>query len=385
MPRLLIDATPVQADAKGVGRYAYNVCLQMAARIPQDWNMCVLVHNQARHLFPSDFRGELVCVRQSSEIAHGVFALSSNVKKLGADILLKTFESVGQVRIPTATICHDIDSLIVAAQGAHRSVFRRSIDAYKHSLRRSALKASKFVICNSEFTRAAVQDHYGILRTRTAVAYCAVDPRFCEISRTVDKDKLRQRYGVRNFVLTFATGDPRENFKLLPAIAQKLKGLGVQTCLLIAGIRKSLPYVVELRARFAELKLVEGEHFILETFLGADRFTDLVALYTAADFYLELSLHEGFGMQLAEAMACGTTCITSPNGALAEVSGGYGVFIDPTSSESIAATLKASYDAKLHLRDNHEQISYTRKFSWDAMGKVVAGALLKLADKKSCI
>src|SRR2546423_9116 len=108
MPRLLIDATPVQADAKGVGRYAYHVCLQMAARLPQDWGMHVLVHDRARDLFPRDFRGELVCVRQSSEIVHGVFGLNSYVKKLRAGILLKTLESAGQTRIPAVTICHDI-------------------------------------------------------------------------------------------------------------------------------------------------------------------------------------------------------------------------------------------------------------------------------------
>jgi len=384
MSRLLIDATPVKADAKGVGRYAYHVCLQMAVRLPQDWGIHVLVHDEARGLFPEGFRGELAYVQKSPEIIHGAFALGSYVRKLQADILLKTLESSGRVRIPAVTICHDIDALILAAQGP-QSVFRRYVDTVKHSLRRSALRSSEFVICNSEFTRAAVQSYYDIPPARTAVAYCAVDPRFYEISPTVDKEKIRQRYGIGNFVLTFATGDPRENFKLLPAIAQKLKESAEQVCLMVAGIRQSAPYVAELRARFVELGLVAGEHFILESFLGADRFTDLVSLYTAADFYLELSLHEGFGMQLAEAMACGTTCITSPNGALAEVSGGYGILIDPTSSENIAIALKTSYDAKLHLRDNLEQIAYTRKFSWDAMGEVVAGVVLKLADKKSGI
>jgi glycosyltransferase involved in cell wall biosynthesis len=357
----------------------------MAARLPQNWSLHVLVHDEARDMLPRGFRGDLVCVRTSSELVHGAFALTSYVRKLQSDILLKTLESSGHVRIPTVTICHDIDALILAAQGRQPSAVRRYIDIFKHSLRRSALRNSEFVICNSEFTRIAVQSHYAIPPAHTAVAYCAVDTRFYEISPTVDKEKIRQRYGVRNFVLTFATGDPRENFKLLPEVAQKLKELGTQASLLIAGIRQASPYVSDLRARFVELGLVEGQHFILEAFLGADRFTDLVALYTAADFYLELSLHEGFGMQLAEAMACGTTCITSPNDALTEVSGGYGIFIDPASSESIATALKTSYDEKLHLRDNREQIAYTHKFSWDAMGEVVAGILLKLADKKSVI
>src|SRR5262249_34098932 len=147
--------------------------------------------------------------------------------------------------------------------------------------------------------------------------------------------------------------------------------------------RPTSAYVSELRNRFHELNLIEGKHFILESFLGADCFSDLVALYTAADFYLELSLHEGFGMQLAEAMACGTTCITSPNGALAEVGGGHTTFINPASVESIALGIKRSYETKLHMRNNDKQIAYTRKFSWDEMGKIVSGVLIKVADQKS--
>ncbi len=383
MPKLLIDATPVRADAKGVGRYAYNVCLQLAERLPQDWEMHALVYGSAHDLFPQGFRGTLVSVRQASEIVHGAFTLTHYANKLQPDILLKTLESAGHVGVPTVTICHDIDALILAAQKSRRLVFRRCIDACKYSLRRRALRKSEFVICNSQFTCTAVQRHYNIPPAGTAVAYCAVDPRFYEISLSLSKEKILKRYGVRNFVVTFATGDTRENFDLLPGVAHKLQTLEVPVCLLVAGTRLAAPYAKELRARFQELGLVEGKHFLLESFLDADRFEDLVGLYTAADFYLDLSLHEGFGMQLAEAMACGTTCVTSPNGALTEVSGGHAIFIDPTSADNVASVLKTSYDAHLHLRDNQAQVAYTRKFSWDEMGKIVTEVLLNLAHKKS--
>src|SRR5215813_10091502 len=112
MPRLLIDATPVKAEAKGVGRYAYHVCLQMAERLPKDWNLFILVHDYARSLFPRNFSGELVCIEYTSEIVHGAFRLSNYVRKLRADILFKSVESSGRVRVPTVTICHDVDTLI---------------------------------------------------------------------------------------------------------------------------------------------------------------------------------------------------------------------------------------------------------------------------------
>src|SRR5690348_10620942 len=146
MPRLLIDATSVRTDAKGLGRYAYHVCLQMAKLLPDDWSIYVLVHHDARELFPGNVLGELVHVKQASEIIHGAFTLSSYIKKLRADILLKTVESSGQAPIPMVTICHDIDALILAAQGP-QPASRRLIDKFKHSLRKRALQSSEFVIC----------------------------------------------------------------------------------------------------------------------------------------------------------------------------------------------------------------------------------------------
>ncbi len=382
MPCLVIDGTPVVANSKGVGRYAYQLCLQLAERLPACWSLQIMVLRSSLSLFPSNFRAKLIPVRQLSEIA-GAFWLPVQVKRLQAQLLLKTCESAGYARgIPTVTVCHDIDSLIAAAQGTNRDFLRAGLDAYKTRLRRQMLKHSEFVICNSNFTRRAVETHYGISSSKTSVGYCAVDSRFYDVSARTARDEVRRRYGVSNFILAFATGDPRENFRAYPAVAARMASLGVNACLLIAGVKHGAGYVSELRAGFERSGLIEGKHFILEDFLGADRFQDLAELYTAADFYLELSLHEGFGMQLAEAMACGTTCISSPCGALAEIGDKYVLLVDPTKPEGIAETIKNAYDGNLQQKDNREQVQYTHKFSWDAVGSNVAEILLRLAGNR---
>jgi glycosyltransferase involved in cell wall biosynthesis len=382
MPRLLIDATPVSVNAKGVGRYAYHLCLQLAERLPEGWSLQILILPASQTLFPSNFRAKLIPIRRTTEIVSG-FLLPARAKRLDAQLLLKTSEGAGYARgLPTVTVCHDVDRLIAAAQGISRGIVRSTLDSYKTRLRRQALKHSEFVICNSQFTRQAVETHYGISYSRTAVGYCAVDPRFYEFSVQTNRDAVRRRYGVSNFILTFATGDPRENFRSYPAVAASMAALGVNAALLIAGIERGSGYVSKLRAEFAHFGLIEGKHFILEDFLGADRFQDLAELYTAADFYLELSLHEGFGMQLVEAMACGTTCISSHCGALAEIGGKYVLVVDPAKPEEIAAMVKSAYDGKRHLQDNREEVHYTRGFSWDAVGRTVAETLLRVADSR---
>ncbi len=53
------------------------------------------------------------------------------------------------------------------------------------------------------------------------------------------------------------------------------------------------------------------------------------------------SLWEGFGLPALEAMACGTPVIASDRGALPEIVGNYGYFINPCSIESIAFAMNA--------------------------------------------
>src|SRR5271154_6329271 len=109
MPRLLIDARLIVANAKGVGRYAYQLCLQLANRLPADWSLQILLPPCSESLFPSNFRAELIPLPPATEVGSAFF-LRSQIKRLDAQLLLKTFESAGYVHgVPTVTICHDID------------------------------------------------------------------------------------------------------------------------------------------------------------------------------------------------------------------------------------------------------------------------------------
>jgi len=66
----------------------------------------------------------------------------------------------------------------------------------------------------------------------------------------------------------------------------------------------------------------------LDTFEGwAER--DLVGLYNAADVFITTSRGEGFGLGIAEAMACGLPVIAQNVSAIPEVVGPGGILIDP--------------------------------------------------------
>jgi glycosyltransferase involved in cell wall biosynthesis len=59
-------------------------------------------------------------------------------------------------------------------------------------------------------------------------------------------------------------------------------------------------------------------------------------LYQSAAVYLQPTLYEGFGLAIAEAMSCGLPVISSPVGAVPEVTGDAAVLVDGTSPQAIA-------------------------------------------------
>jgi glycosyltransferase involved in cell wall biosynthesis len=66
---------------------------------------------------------------------------------------------------------------------------------------------------------------------------------------------------------------------------------------------------------------------------------DLVALYNLAKVFVFPSWHEGFGLPVLEAMACGTAVIAANTSSLPEVVGREDALFDPMDGVSIASSL----------------------------------------------
>jgi glycosyltransferase involved in cell wall biosynthesis len=65
----------------------------------------------------------------------------------------------------------------------------------------------------------------------------------------------------------------------------------------------------------------------------------LAAYYRAADVFLSLSAHEGFGVPLVEAMAAGVPVVARPAGAVAETTSGAALLLDASDPSYVAAAL----------------------------------------------
>jgi glycosyltransferase involved in cell wall biosynthesis len=85
-----------------------------------------------------------------------------------------------------------------------------------------------------------------------------------------------------------------------------------------------------------------------------------------ASFVVFTSLHEGYGLPVAEALACGTPVITTNYGSQAEIGlkGGC-LLVDPRSDSEITAAMRALITDPAHLTRLRKEISVRPRRSWD--------------------
>jgi glycosyltransferase involved in cell wall biosynthesis len=103
---------------------------------------------------------------------------------------------------------------------------------------------------------------------------------------------------------------------------------------------------------------------------------ELAAIMSGAIGFVYLSLYEGFGLSVLEAMACGTPVIASNSGGIPESVGDCGYLVEPC---DLAGILKG-LDLVLTDSDFREDmiirgLSRAREFDWDSTARIIKNAV----------
>nr|WP_315278581.1 glycosyltransferase [uncultured Acinetobacter sp.] len=131
---------------------------------------------------------------------------------------------------------------------------------------------------------------------------------------------------------------------LLKAFAQIKQNTNQNIQLLIAGDGEERAYIQQLIGSLALQKNVN--------LLG--RRNDIPQLMSAADLFVLSSSFEGFGLVVAEAMACNTFVVATDCGGTAEIMGDTGILVPPQNSEALAEALKkAVKKTPLEIQENN--------------------------------
>jgi glycosyltransferase involved in cell wall biosynthesis len=143
-----------------------------------------------------------------------------------------------------------------------------------------------------------------------------------------------------------------------PSLAITVGGVG-QTNLLRKGLLpfvQAAAYLPDLQFTLAgkwfdgSLETLRAAAGANVTFTGYLSVADLQALYARASLYVQASLHEGFGMSVAEAMLAGCIPVVTHVGSLPEVVGDCGFYIADNSPQAVAAAIQQALRADEELR-----------------------------------
>lgn len=86
----------------------------------------------------------------------------------------------------------------------------------------------------------------------------------------------------------------------------------------------------------------------------------------SARFSVFVSLHEGFGLPVAESLACGTPCLTSDRGSTLEIAeGGGAIVVDPMDDEQIADQMRRLLTDDELIEQLHREAAARPLRTWD--------------------
>ena len=228
---------------------------------------------------------------------------------------------------------------------------------FYHKKMLKVLSNSAAVIAVSESTRRDVIENFGVDPRKIHVIYNGYDEsRFLVIT---EPDSVLERYNLKKQAFCLCIGSilRHKNFLRLVQAFAKQKS---KTKLVIAGVCKDAGYLAEIMHAAATLGISDRVQY-----LGYVPDKDIPYLLSGAIALLMPSLHEGFGVPVIEAMACGTPVITSNCSAMPEVAGAAALYVDPFSTENIASGISSVLENKnLRQRMSSEGLVHCQKFRW---------------------
>jgi len=179
-----------------------------------------------------------------------------------------------------------------------------------------------------------------------------------------ERSAIRARFASgQPYLLSVGTVEPRKNLpRLLAAYALARGRLGTRTPpLLIAGPPGWKTGSLSRRLD----RGVTGVHY-----LGRVSDSDLALLYRGAALFLYVSLYEGFGLPVVEAMQSGAPTVTSNTSSLPEAAAGGARLVCPSNESEIAEAMVSLWNSPAARKRLAAQgLRGARRFSWDASAR----------------
>jgi glycosyltransferase involved in cell wall biosynthesis len=361
--KLCIDARPLQNGhrVRGIGILLSNLLREMGQQLPEDE---VTLITQQKAFFPSFFlherRLETTRLERPNRFNWLVdqFFLPGLVKKSGAELFFATDINsylLQQVGVRVVAMAYDLIPFLYPEVMASQPWPVRI--GWRINFRK--LASADAVIAISQATKNDLVRLFGLDPAKVKVIHPGIDHSLFNVHNAGEsghRAEVLNRYGITGqYFLYVGDSEWRKNLR---RVLEALSGIHGDIGLVLVG----------KRARTDETL----QRWIVELGLQGRVITpgyvpdcDLPPLYGQAQAFLFPSLYEGFGLPVAEAMACGCPVITSNVSSMPEVAGEAGLLVDPESVAEIRDAMeKVIAEPMVRNRMIADGLLRAQQFSW---------------------
>jgi alpha-1,3-rhamnosyl/mannosyltransferase len=360
-----VAGTAVSAAGREPLRLGYDARCLTVARRPVRTGVEYYAHHLLQGLARRDLRltvftapgadlgvdgASQVGVRGAESSLAWPLALGGAVRGRRLDVLLvpEQYLPVGPGLPPSVAVVHDVHFL------AHPHSYGRLSRLKLTVATRQVVAGARRVAVVSESVEAELLERFPRLEGRLAVVSPACDPELFRPRPAAEVRATLERLAApRPYLLYVGALAPHKNVGAVLRLAARHSDLGV----VVAGPDKGAE--AGLRGLAAELGLGARARF-----LGYVDDRDKADLMAGAELFVFPSRHEGFGLPVLEAMACGTPVLCSDRGSLPEVLGDGGLAVPPDDAEALAAAAATLLDSTERVRAGRRALARSRAYSW---------------------
>lgn len=269
-----------------------------------------------------------------------------------------------RTKVPTVMVTHDIAHVHYPLQvpALVRAYYQYFVPRY--------LRRADSVVTVSNFCREDISTHYDLPKSEIRVAGNAAHASFVPLSEE-DQTAVRQQYADgQNYFFYLGALHPRKNIaRLLEAFSLFKARTAAATKLLIGG--RFAWQNSDIKAAYDQSAFQSDIHFL--GYISDEALPRITASALALTY---VSLFEGFGVPIIEAMQAGVPVMTSSVSSMPEVAGGAALLVDPNSIEEIALGLqRMATDAALREELSIKGFKRAAAYTWESTTDVIEQAL----------